>query len=176
MKIHLKIIKNAFYFMFFPFSLRKNGLIRRIRLISKFMTSQPGYNTTIIIHTLPNISQSKGNQKIKLGKAKEHNKRNIFFQKSFRKWGKETSSRPLSLFQKSFIWCKNKWTMSSFKYIAIVLNLAYNKNKLYKTLDYWSRYVLKYGFLDKDLGIACSSHLVYDFSRKIFLMLYATSK
>ena len=162
--------------MFFPFSLRKNGLIRRIRLISKFMTSQPGYNTTIIIHTLPNISQSKGNQKIKLGKAKEHNKRNIFFQKSFRKWGKETSSRLLPLFQKSFIWCKNKWTMSSFKYIAIVLNLAYNKNKLYKTLDYWSRYVLKYGFLDKDLGIACSSHLVYDFSRKMFLMLYATSK
>ena len=34
---------------------RKNGLIRNIRLISKFMTSQPG-KKTIAIHILPNIS------------------------------------------------------------------------------------------------------------------------
>ena len=44
-------------------SCRKNGLIRKIRLISKFMTSQPGLKA-IAIHILPNISQSKGNQTI----------------------------------------------------------------------------------------------------------------
>ena len=41
----------------------KTGLIRKIRLISKFMTSQPGLQT-IGIHILPNISQSKGNQAV----------------------------------------------------------------------------------------------------------------
>ena len=33
------------------------------------------------------------------------------------------------------------------------LNLAYNKNKLYKTLDYRSRDMLNFDFLKKDLGI-----------------------
>ena len=42
----------------------KSGLIRRIRLISKFVTSQPG-KQTIAIHILFNISRSKGNQTMK---------------------------------------------------------------------------------------------------------------
>ena len=41
------------------------------------MTSQPGQQT-ITIHMLPNISQSKGNQKVKLGQVIEHDKRNTF--------------------------------------------------------------------------------------------------
>ena len=53
------------------------------------MTSQPGLQT-IAIHILPNMSQSKGNQTMKLGQLIEYNKRNIFFQKLCRKWGKET--------------------------------------------------------------------------------------
>ena len=61
-------------------SCRKNGLIRKIKLTSKFMTSQPGLQT-IAIHILPNISQSKGNQTMKFGQLIEHNKRNIFLQK-----------------------------------------------------------------------------------------------
>ena len=44
------------------------------------MTSQPGLQT-IAIHTLPNISQSKGNQTIKFRQLIEYNKRNIFLQK-----------------------------------------------------------------------------------------------
>ena len=76
---------------------RKNGLIRKIRLTSKFITSQPDLQT-IAIHILPNISQSKGNQTMKFGQLIEYNKRNIFLQKLCRKWGKETSSRPLFIF------------------------------------------------------------------------------
>ena len=57
-----------------------DGLIRKIRLTSKFMTSQPGLQT-IAIHILPNISQSKGNQTMKYGQLIEYNKRNIFLQK-----------------------------------------------------------------------------------------------
>ena len=65
-------------------SCRKDGLIRKTRLTSKFMTSQPGLQT-IAIHILSNISQSKGNQTMKFGQLIEYNKRNIFLQKLCRK-------------------------------------------------------------------------------------------
>ena len=61
------------------------------------MTSQPGFQTSAI-HIFPNISQSKGNQAIKFAQVVEYNKKNIFLQKLFRKWGKETSFRPLFIF------------------------------------------------------------------------------
>ena len=61
------------------------------------MTSQPGYQT-IAIHILPNISRIKGNQTIKFGQLKEYNRKNIFVQKSWGKWDKETSARPLFIF------------------------------------------------------------------------------
>ena len=31
---------------------------------------------------------------------------------------------------------QRKWSAAQFQYASIALNLAYNKNKLYKTLDY----------------------------------------
>ena len=77
----------------------KNGLIRKIRLTSKFMTSQHGLQT-ITIHILLNISQSKGNQTMKYGQLTEYNQRNIFVQKSCGKLGRETSSRPLYFLKK----------------------------------------------------------------------------
>ena len=72
-------MKNAFYFtlraLFFPkifkflsqiFGHVEEGLITKIRLVSKFMTSQP-WKQTITIHILPNMSRSKGNQTMKFG-------------------------------------------------------------------------------------------------------------
>ena len=59
--------------------LQKNSLIRKIKLISKFMTSQPG-TQIIAIHILPKISRSKGNQTMKYGQLTEYNMRNIFFE------------------------------------------------------------------------------------------------
>ena len=87
-------------------SCRKNSLIT---LASKFLMSQPG-TQTIAIHILPNISQGKGNQTMKYGNSIEYNKRNIFLQKLCRKWGKETSSKPLFHFLKSLIWGDSKWS------------------------------------------------------------------
>ena len=55
----------------------------------------------------------------------------------------------------------------------MALNLAYNKNKLYKTLDYWSRDILNFNFVEKGLGLVSLSHFAYDFSRKMFLMLHS---
>ena len=44
--------------------MQKNGLIRKIKLVPKFMTSEPGKHT-IAIHILPNISRIKDNEKKK---------------------------------------------------------------------------------------------------------------
>ena len=48
------------------------------------MTSQPSLQT-ILIHILPKISQSKGNQTMTFGQLIEYNKKNIFPQKLYRK-------------------------------------------------------------------------------------------
>ena len=61
-------------------SCRKKGLIRKIKLTSKFMTSQPSCQI-ITMHILPNISRSKDNQVMKLGELIEYKKRKIFLQK-----------------------------------------------------------------------------------------------
>ena len=58
----------------------KNGLIRKISLISKFMMSQPG-KQTISIHILTNISKSKSNQAMKFGQLIEYNMKTIFPEK-----------------------------------------------------------------------------------------------
>ena len=59
------------------------------------MTSQPG-KQTIVIHILPNISKTEGNQRIKFGQLMKYNMRNGFFEKSFTKWGGENIHRPFS--------------------------------------------------------------------------------
>ena len=77
----------------------KNGLIRKIKLILKFMTSQPGQQT-IATHILPNISRNKDNQTMKFGQLIEYNLRNIFVEKSNTKYAGETIPRPLSKISK----------------------------------------------------------------------------
>ena len=53
------------------------------------------------------------------------------------------------------------------------LNLQYNKNQLYKTLSYLSRDMLNFNFPEKGLGLLSPPDFLYDFSRKMFLMLYS---
>ena len=77
----------------------KNGLISKIRLILKLMTSQPGLQT-IAIHILPNIARSEGNQTMKFGQLIEYNMRSIFVEKSYTKCAGETFPRPLSKISK----------------------------------------------------------------------------
>ena len=109
----------------------KNGLIRNISLISKFMVSQPG-KQTIAINILPNISRSKGKQTINFGHLLEYNMRNIFLEKSYTKCGWETSLRPFPKNQNwEYLWinslkfytacffCMPRWEL--FKYIETKL-------------------------------------------------------
>ena len=71
----------------------RKGLIKKIRLISNFTTSQPGQQI-VVIHILPNISGSKGNETMKFDQLIDYNMRNIFLAKSHAKCGGETSPRP----------------------------------------------------------------------------------
>ena len=75
--------------------MKKNGLIREIKLISKFMTSQPG-KQTIAICTLLNISKVKDNRTMKFDQLIEYDMRNIFLEKLYGKCGGETILRPFS--------------------------------------------------------------------------------
>ena len=59
------------------------------------MMSQAGQQT-IVIHILPNISRSEGNQTMKFGHLIEFNMKNIFLEKSYNKWDGETCQRPFS--------------------------------------------------------------------------------
>ena len=70
---------------------------------------------------------------------------------------------------------KSKWSVAWFHYISIALKLAYNRNKVFKTLHYWSRDMLNFDFLDKGLEIVSPAQFMYDFSTKKFLMLYSVN-
>ena len=98
-----------------------NVLIRKIKLISKFMTSQPS-KQTVIIHVLPSILRNKDNQAMKFGQLKEYNMKNIFFEKPYTQCGEETSPRSFSEKLKlstsldqqfeilfSLLYCISKW-------------------------------------------------------------------
>ena len=69
-----------------------------MRLISKFIKSQPGQQI-IAIHILPNISGNKDNQTMKFEQLIEYNLRNIFLEKSVTKYDGETI--PRTFFKKS---------------------------------------------------------------------------
>ena len=68
-------------------TLYKRSLIRKARLISKFMTLQPG--KLIVQYILSNISRSEGNRTIIFGQLIECNMRNIFLEKSLTKYDAE---------------------------------------------------------------------------------------
>ena len=104
----LKVTKNVFYFTLkalfvlniLSFCLDflvayRNGLIKKIRLISNFKTSQTGQQT-IVTHILSNISRSQDNRTMNLGQLIECNMRYIFLEKSYTNCDGETSPRPFS--------------------------------------------------------------------------------
>ena len=97
------MMKNAFYFILKALFvlkkksliMKKNILIGKVRLSSRYMTSQLG-KQTIAMHILPNIFRSKGNQTMKFGQLIEYNIRNIVLEKPYIKYEGETIPRPSS--------------------------------------------------------------------------------
>ena len=131
------------------------------------MTPSPGKQITTK-YILPIISRNECNQIVKISQLLKCSMKNIFIQKSCRKWRKKTSSR-LLLYEKA-LWGKSKWSalLSVFWYSGI---LTYNESKLYKISDCWSRDMLSIDFFEKVLGLVLPPHIVCNISRKIFLML-----
>ena len=83
----LKVIKNAFYSILKALFVLKifkflSWVFRYVEktawLVSKFMTSQPGWQT-IAIHILTNISRSKRDQTLKFDQVIEYYRINILF-------------------------------------------------------------------------------------------------
>ena len=73
----------------------------------------------------------------------EYKKWNNFLQKLYTKWGRETNSIPI--------------------FVSIVLNLAYSKNKLHQTLEYWSREIdLIFNFSEKRVRLVSPPRYMYD--------------
>ena len=83
------------------------------------MTSQPGKQTCNNI--LPNISQNKSNQTMKIGQLIECNMKNVFLQISYIKCGRETIPGPFSK-----KWSKVSYSLfllyAKFRAIKIYLN------------------------------------------------------
>ena len=101
---------------------------------------------------------------MEFGELVEYNAKNIFPQKSARKWGRETGSRPIFYILKSFLSGQSKW--SGHLHLVIIQP---NKSKLYN----WFREILNFDFLWKGQGLASPAYFVLDFSRKSFFMLYS---
>ena len=78
----------------------KNDLIMKLRLISKFMTSQSG-KQMITIRMIPNNLSSKDNQAMKFGQLTKYSVRNISLQKSCRKWGGKLVPHLFLFFEKA---------------------------------------------------------------------------
>ena len=110
---------------------------------------------TLTMHILPNISRSrdigqyvhckcdrkkkkkksKNNQTMKFRQLIEDNVRNIFLQKSCKKWGRETSFRLLFVFKKVLYDVKASGLQLSLNTFLIALNLAYSKKRNCVKLD-----------------------------------------
>ena len=120
---------------------------------------------------MPNILRSKANKTLNIAQVIDYNNKKMFLQKSCRKWGSKTSST--LFFKKSFTWGTSKWSAAYFQSLLIALNLPSNLNKIYETLEYWSRNILNFYFLEKGVGIVSLPHFVYNLCVWMFLMLYS---
>ena len=145
-------------------AIRKNGLIRKIKLISNFMTSQPG-KKTIAIHILPNISRSKCNQIMEFDQLIEYNIKTFFLEESYLKRVREINHDWAYLWVNSLKFCTvcfyfmPSWGLS--KYIETnfqTTSLPYTK--LFKKTK-------------KGLELVTLAHFLHDFWRKIFPLLYS---
>ena len=108
--------------------MQKNGLIRKIRLISKFMTSQTG-KQTIGIHMLLNISRSKDNRTMKFGQLIQYNMRNIFLDKSYTNVMEKIFSNPF-LENQQKIWINSLKSFIHFVFIVCQVESYRNILKL----------------------------------------------
>ena len=76
---------------------------------------------------------------MKFGQLIEQKKYIYFFKHHAENKAEKLVPDHFLFFSKSFILGNSKWSAAWFHYISVALKLAYSKNKLFKTLHYWSR-------------------------------------
>ena len=133
----------------------ENGLIRKLWLNSKLMTTKT-VKHIVIIHILPIYQEVKAPRQWNLICLMEDKLRNIFFQKSCRKWGRITSSRPLFFFKK-----KKKLYIKSKQVVSILVLIYVGRPPHGRTLK-------NFDFFKKGLGLASRPHFVHGFQEKYF--------
>ena len=146
----------------------QNGLIKKIRIISNFMMSQPAQQT-IVTHILPKISKSKGNQTMKFGQLIECNLRCIFLDKSYSKCDGKTSPRPFS--EKLIL----STSLDPWFKVLYCLLLLYGKLRAIEI--YWnyvadhlpSPRIKLFQKIKGGLGLVSLPYFLHNFWRKIFL-------
>ena len=145
----------------------ENNLIRKLNLISKFMTLQPG-KQIITIHILSNISRNKSNQTITFGQLLEYNVKNIFFKNHAKnKVGRLVSELSLSCF---FLKKKTSYEIkaSGLHLLSIYFDSSRfghtTKTKCVKLSTVDSKMCSNLIFLEKCLGLVSPTYFVFDFN------------
>ena len=101
---------------------------------------------------------------MKFGQLIEYNKKNSFF----RNHGKNKLGRLVPDLS-SFFWkALDEVKVSAMVCSLVLINfdspqVDIQLKKLYKTLDYWSRDMLHFDFLEKGLGIVSPTYFVFNF-------------
>ena len=135
------------------------------------MTSQPGQQI-ITMHILSNISRSESNQIMNFGQfIFGQLTREIFFFKNHAE-NETRPSRSLWVFKKTLYEVNASGLQLSFNIFWYSSAWTYNKNKLYKTLEYSFRDMLNFDFLQIGLRIVSPPHFVYDFCGVSYAMFY----
>ena len=106
----------------------KYCLVRKVRLISKFLTSQPE-KQSVAIHILPNMSRRKSNQTKKFGQLVEYNMKNIFLEKLYTKCGTKISTPDSFLKNQNWAYlCVN--SLKFYSVCFVVCQIQDNQNIL----------------------------------------------
>ena len=136
------------------------------------MTSQTGKQINSI-NLLPEISGSKRNKTImKFDQLIESNVKNFFKKSNAENKAGELVRDLFLFFGKILHEVTANGPHLSFSIFWLSSTWKYNKNKLHKFSVCCSRYMPHFEDLEKDLGVVSPPHFVYNFSRKIFLLLY----
>ena len=152
------LVLMIFKFLFWISVMSKNDLIRKIRLISKFMTPQSG-KQIVAKHILTNISRRKGNQAMIFGQFIERNMRNFFF---------DTFPIPFSK--------KTKLSISLDQYSKVSYSLFYGTPSwgVSEHIETKLQTICFY-LTTKGLELVSLSHFLHDFWRKMFILLYSST-
>ena len=161
------LVLMIFKFLFWISVMSKNDLIRKIRLISKFMTPQSG-KQIVAKHILTNISRRKGNQAMIFGQFIERNMRNFFFENSYTKCDRDIFPIPFSK--------KTKLSISLDQYSKVSYSLFYGTPSwgVSEHIETKLQTICFY-LTTKGLELVSLSHFLHDFWRKMFILLYSST-